>query len=225
MVGWILVTPSTALKGRVKILDELRNDFFQGLPHVPPGLFEKYSGHSAVHFTHIFPSALWAAIIPFQLHPGFRQRNRQLHRIMGYTFVATAIIMMMGVVIIIQRGLLFENSLDELPPDPATPVFLSSVSIWFLVTIVMATHEARHARFASHRKWILRHIAAGLWIAVQRVIVSAMTPLFREPLPQWWQAKIFSTAATVGVAMTVLTAEYAIRLLEPEQNKLTSKSS
>ena len=225
MIVWILVLPASGLQDWVSMLDSVREKVMLAR-HVPPGLISKFKGHYAVHLTHTFPAALWSALIPFQLNPGFRNRNPRLHRIMGYTFMATSSIMMVGVAIIFQRGLLFVKFLEEVPHDPfyTSEIYLTCLSIWFLWTAGMATMEARRRRFASHQYWILRHIASGMWIAVMRVLLTCIGPFFMPPfysgtVSQVVQGRLFSSGAFVGLVITVLASEYAIRLLKEDQLK------
>mmetsp|Transcript_11911 Transcript_11911/g.19738 ORF Transcript_11911/g.19738 Transcript_11911/m.19738 type:complete len:255 (-) Transcript_11911:248-1012(-) len=227
MVIWIVILPASSLQGYVGWLDEVREKhILKNTRHVPPALFEKFKGQTAVHVTHTFPGALWAGIIPFQLHPGFRKRNRRLHRAMGYVFMAVCALMMIGVYIIFQRGLLFEHFLDELPQNgtSSAEISLVAMSVWFAFTATMATIEARRKMFAAHQNWILRHIASGMWIAVQRVIIMSISPLFVPPffkgsVPQWLQRCVFATSAQVAMVITALTGEYAIHLLKEKPAK------
>ena len=194
--------------------------------HIPPLLIQKFKGHSAVHWTHTFPSALWSAVIPFQIHRGFRNRNRRLHRIMGYAFMTSSAVMMVGVVSIYQRNLLFIKFLDHVPSGT---FFVSEVGIvlmgaWFVLTAAMAVMEARRRRFPAHQYWIVRHIGSGIWVAVMRILVILVKPIFDPPfhhgsITQMTQGRVFSYAGFLGMLVTVCTSEYAVRLLKAEQPK------
>lgn len=87
MVVWIMVSPASWLIERSSfhrevILPFLReNGNFRVVPEV---IVTKYKGHSLVQFTHMVPGALWAGMIPFQVHPTWRKNHRKAHRVMGY---------------------------------------------------------------------------------------------------------------------------------------------
>jgi hypothetical protein len=221
MLFWIFVFPSSGVQGGCAFMDKLRSP-----KHIPPLLIEKFKGQYAVHWTHTFPSAIWSAFVPFQIHPGFRHRNRRLHRIMGYTFMAMSAIIMVGVVIIFQRDLLFIKFLRDVPAGSflVSEIAIVLMGAWFLWTAVMAMMEVRSRRFAEHQFWIVRHIGSGIWVAVMRILIILVKPFFDPPfhhgsVTQMTQGKVFSYACCLGMLIAVCTSEYAIRLLKLEESK------
>lgn len=223
MVFWILVFPSSGFQGRCAFLDKLLE---RSPKHIPPLLIQKFKDQSAVHWTHTFPSVIWSAFVPFQIHPGFRNRNRRLHRIMGYTFMAASAIMMVGVVIIFQRDLLFIKFLSDVPSGAffVSEVAVALMGAWFFWTAIRAMIEVRRRRFAEHQFWIVRHIGSGLWVAVMRILIILVKPLFDPPfhhgsVTQMTQGKVFSYVGCLGMLITVSTSEYAVRLLKLEESK------
>ena len=140
--------------------------------------------------------------------------------------MASGAVMMVGVVIIFQRDLSFTKALDHVPAGTFTvsEVATSTMGAWFLFTVTMAMMEARRRRFAVHQYWILRHIGAGLWVAVMRILVILIKPFFDPPfhhgsVSQMTQGRVFSYSGLLGMLITVWTSEYAIRLLKVEQPK------
>jgi hypothetical protein len=119
--------------------------------------------------------------------------------------------MIAGVMIIIKRGLLYEESFPDLPPPrlPATPAILFQSS-WFLITIVVATYQARTQQFASHQKWIIRHVASGIWISLQRILL--MTVMNRPPFTRMQQRQVFGDAAFLAIVVCFMCGELAIYL-------------
>lgn len=177
MFSWIMVTPASWLIGysalHRDILLPLLVDmgvFFL----VPTSIVTKYSDQPLIHLTHILPGALWVAIIPFQLHPTWRNSHRKLHRLLGYVFVAASLLIATGVFIILDRDLTYHHFFDQLPPvedDRGENLFLSALTLWFAGTGLQAVRMARARDFDRHQKWMLRHVAAGLWVAAQRMLI------------------------------------------------------
>lgn len=185
MIIWILVLPSSAfqdsnifqqnsqfLHSAAKEMQKNRNNF------LPRDLLTKYKGHTAVHLTHTLPGALWMSLIPFQLHPGIRKSHRTLHRITGYIFFLSTILITIGIFIIIQRDLVFEHYLDDKDANTKYITRLGILQIlWFSWSAGSALLQAKKKRFYCHQKWIIRHIAAGIWVAIQRVLIAVSSPI------------------------------------------------
>jgi hypothetical protein len=55
-----------------------------------------------------------------------------------------------------------------LPWDDA---ILLMLLLWFLITLYKAVRSAKDKRFSQHKRWVLRHTGAGLWVAVMRLFV------------------------------------------------------
>jgi hypothetical protein len=181
----------------------------------------KYKGHSLVQFTHNFPGVIWAAAIPFQLHPTLRKKYRKLHRIIGYLFLFTCIIMMVGVVVILQRGLLYEHSFSDLPPlKSSSAPGIIAVGVWFSITAITAAVQARSKNFASHQRFVIRHVASGIWVALQRAMLISVSALkFGSPFTRLQQRAFFGNAASLSILICLVCGEVTIHLLETEQKK------
>ena len=220
MVLWILVFPATWRAGW-KWHDDQTQDFYTeaikttGQYPTPLSLTTKYKGHKIAQFCHILPGCIWSGLIPFQLHPQSRKKYRKQHRYSGYLFTAVAYLMMVGYIYIDVKGLIYIHSdFPNLAIDqhtthfpvhvPHEPVF-RMVGVWFLITISMAVYCAMQNKFQEHRKWILRHVASGIWVAVQRIIVIVMNSKEAKD-----QKKTFGDGAVVGVMLTVVLAEISI---------------
>ena len=221
MVLWILGLPATWRAGWAwhdRLVAAWYARSIQTLGHFPTplSLITKYNGHPVAQLCHVLPGAVWAALVPFQLHPAARRRFRRAHRLGGYVFAGTAYLMMGGYVYIDVKGLLYlhadfpqirpEHNTTHLPVHvvPHEPMF-RAVAAWFVVTISLALWHAVRRRFKEHRKWILRHVASGIWVAVQRlvvVMVNSETPAE--------QKKTFGDGALIGVALTCAAAEIAV---------------
>ena len=231
MVVWVLVLPSSWLAGNSEWHDRLFAWAVRSIESPPAPLTvvsTKWHGHLAVQLMHTLPSGLWSALLPVQLHRGLRARHRLAHRRAGYAFVGCALLMMCGLVEMDRRGLYYyQRDFPSLREDEATSrlgfghhhreAFLV-VGCWFAATVVAAVAAARRKRFELHQDCVLRHAGAGLWVAVQRVMLG----LFPGRTPAEQKAN-FGDFALIGLAITVVGAELAIWALRVEREEKEEK--
>merc|ERR1719343_1135355 len=99
---------------------------------------------------------------------------------MGYAFFVSSFLMTIGILLILHRNLYFEKFFDDLPPlkfkttEPS--MYLNALS--FVGSAAYALRLAMNKRFFDHQVWVIRHIASGLWVAWQRVLlITVFTPL------------------------------------------------
>jgi hypothetical protein len=59
-------------------------------------------------------------------------------------------------------------------PTPFNVVGVRLIAAWFVSTGVMTGVAARRGDFENHRRWAARHVGAGLWVACQRPVYSAI---------------------------------------------------
>jgi len=215
MVIWILVLPASALMDYSTFHREAALFVIsQPTNIVPEEIITKYQKHAAIHFTHILPAALWSLAIPFQFHNQFRARYPKLHRLSGYTFMISSILMIIGIAIIISRGLLFENFFRDIAnPHSSSEPKIWGLSLWFFITVAVAFQKARKRQFKAHRTWMIRHVASGLWIAVQRVLLGTLGQVGYRPADRAAQRDIFGNAALVGVVVSFTMGEIALYTL------------
>lgn len=225
MVVWIMFVPASWLIGRSWFHREVvlpyleRQNFF--FVAAATSTITKFQDHSLVHFTHLIPSAIWSGIVPFQLHPTWRNQNRKLHRVLGYLFFASCFPVTAGVFIILHRKLTYEHFFPDLEPNPLLvyqDYFLGSIAIWFLITAIQAVRMARAKKILDHKKWMYRHVASGIWIAVQRIILYPIVIVYfkltlgpNEKAGRWAQRETFSVTGTLAYWLTILLGEYVHR--------------
>ncbi len=290
MLIWILILPSSAFQDiqndnnnslffiiNHPVIQNLRNERFinSHRPFLPDKLISKYVGHPAVIYTHTLPAAVWAAIIPIQLHPTIRKNYRTLHRVLGYLFLLCCTFMAIGVVIIHYHGLSFENyitsdgtttttttthdgSTHDDDDDDATATshtniitntitniitniitkivgkFVDLLIIWFLYTAIRAILYARNKQFILHQRYFIRHIASGIWVAIQRVFIMftmpVLTKLYKHDIlihdnvdvdsssigvsVMFMKEHYFPFSGSVGIVISLLVGEYTVRLLD-----------
>lgn len=216
MFVWTVVSPATWRLGNTPGWEERTRERYGKNFSVPLSLLLKYNGHRAVQFTHTLPSAIWAAIVPFQLNPWFRRSHRRWHQRFGYVFLGAALLIFIGFTIILHRRLDFaRHDFPGIPEEEGTSAIglggvpivlkLQVVATLFLLFAGLALRSAIRRDFVLHRKWILRHIAWGLWVAPHRMYVGIMWGSSPSE-----QKAHFGDGGWVGLLLTAGGAELAI---------------
>jgi Predicted membrane protein (DUF2306) len=222
MVVLILIFPSSWLGGRSSRHDDLIRQLIPADGISPPEIVDKYAGHTAVHLTHTLPGSIWAGLIPFQLHPSFRRQRPTLHRWSGYVFLACALVMAVGIGIILHRKLLFVNFFPELPPENLpTEYIISALGIYFVISILNAVRLAVRRQFAAHQRWIVRHVSSGIWVALQRVLITTVYSVMHSaPVSRATQRQVFGDAAVNAIVTSLVLGEVSVFLLTNRTKKL-----
>mmetsp|Transcript_9831 Transcript_9831/g.18503 ORF Transcript_9831/g.18503 Transcript_9831/m.18503 type:complete len:268 (-) Transcript_9831:684-1487(-) len=230
MFVWITIAPATAFVNRQNPgwRDHLRSRTNQQINVLPRGLLTKYEGETLVACTHILPAVFWIMAIPVQFHPMVRKKYRAFHRFIGRAFVLTSFILMIGFVVILQRGLSFENYLEGVEPVviPGTQLsygdaFLYLMASFFLYFAIRAVMSAKSRDFQSHQYWMIRHCSCGLWVIIQRILAIVAAGLYNLiygnlPAPEHIRGKVFFDLGLVAILLSVGIGEYTIDLLKTE---------
>lgn len=169
MIWWILVFPASCHAVYRQAWSDVLV-YLKVANFVPLTLLTKYNVQ--VCLSHQLPAVLWSGAVPLQLHPAWRGGHPQLHRLVGRVFFLLSVLMMFGVWLIDQQGLHFHiNDFPTLRHHEASSfVFpahvprLEIMMVYFLFTGACAGVQASRKRFASHRTWVLRHVAGGFWV-------------------------------------------------------------
>ena len=214
---WILVFPGSCHATYLTAwADVLR--FFGVTDVVPLTLLTKYN--LGVCMSHQLPAALWSAAVPFQLHPASRSTYPHLHRLVGRALLAISGLMMYGVWLIDQQGLHYHiNDFTSLDPGAAsTFIFFDHVprlepaAGYFIVTGLMALVSARRRQIAAHRVWVMRHVAGGLWVGLQRMLIGLAHMVLRrfaDTRQPALQKSIFGDSAYLAILLSIIMAELA----------------
>jgi len=156
----------------------------------PSALITKYNELGRLPaLTHALPGAVWCALSAWQLHPASRKPfDGAAHRVGGRAMLAAAATLMVGYALIDANGLPADihdfqghsggiaDALDAKiqAPTPVNTIGLRLLAGWFVFTGVRAGVTAKEGEYKEHKVWALRHVAAGLWVAAQRPVYSAM---------------------------------------------------
>jgi Predicted membrane protein (DUF2306) len=218
MVVWILIFPSSVL---VEHSSFHRHAIASLMGHagsfMAPDLVTKYQGYYLVQSLHILPGALWALLIPIQLHSQVRKRYRVTHRILGYVFGVISTLIGVSVAIIYWQELSFEHYYPDLKPFPGSSApGILLLALYFVGTMACSVYQAavRHD-FHCHRKWMVRHIAAGLWTSVQRIMLTI--GLILPPLSSEGQRFAFPFTFLVALGIAMFVGERTVHLLNQQQ--------
>jgi Predicted membrane protein (DUF2306) len=238
MVLWIMVAPASWLIGRSAWHREVLIPFLEEKEFywlVPKEITTKYQEQSLIHVTHFLPGALWSLLVPFQLHPTWRNHNRSLHRFCGYVFVAASLAIATGVFIILDRDLTYDHFFQELPSQDNTSkkCFVLAFTLWFAASGIQSVRMARARKLELHQKWMIRHVAAGIWVAVQRLILVPICIVYMKkvthPPPmnpsRWLQREMFAATALSALVMSVGIGEYTHRRIYIVQKQRIAISS
>eukprot|EP00752_Nemacystus_decipiens_P002558 g2399.t1 len=170
--------------------------------------FLRYARSPAGRFMHILPAGLWSVIAPLQLSTTFRARHRTAHRRLGRLFIFMSASIAVGLVPLVLSGATKE--VRESTVFEGAPI---AIMVYFLAGGLLAVRHARNKRFAEHRVWMLRHVAMGYSVHMQRllgyltwwalpwVMPSAYTDLTAEGANL--RSDVFTSYFVVGVLVTV----------------------
>jgi hypothetical protein len=222
MVVWILVFPSSLLVEH----SSWHRDSVNRLNDVPgsivsPDLLTKYQGHYMVQGLHILPGAAWAVLVPIQMHSQVRKRYRAAHTYLGYVFGGLSVLIGVGVVAIFMQQLSYEHFYPDLEPLPwpgGSPGLLV-LTLYFVGAMIWSIYQAAVPRnHHLHRQWMVRHVAAGLWIALQRILLStALNCGLSPPVTRAQQRAIFPFSGMLAIVITIALGERAVYLLNLQQ--------
>jgi uncharacterized membrane protein len=137
---------------------------------------QRYAPIKWLMFIHGIPAAVALILGVFQFSTKLRQRNLQLHRIMGRLYVG-------GVIIGAPLGMAVSRSL------PPSGLFMASVihATGWLLTTLTALYCVRTGNIQQHREWMIRSYpfamvfivarAVGQFPPIERIGDSAVNPV------------------------------------------------
>eukprot|EP00931_Biecheleriopsis_adriatica_P115350 TRINITY_DN91154_c0_g1_i1.p1 TRINITY_DN91154_c0_g1~~TRINITY_DN91154_c0_g1_i1.p1 ORF type:complete len:402 (+),score=41.37 TRINITY_DN91154_c0_g1_i1:48-1253(+) len=193
MAVWIFLVPGSVWTGSSPEHDEIVRKSYHGEMIAPVSLILKYNVLGQLPgITHALPGAIWAMLATAQVNPAVRNvSGGALHRSAGRMMLAAAAILMVGYAIIDANDLHAESvdfdshggalagavgSFSKVSLGGILPSFnvscLRLLAFWFIFTAMQTWSAIRGPRrdVEAHRRWALRHIAAGMWVAGQRVL-------------------------------------------------------
>ena len=122
-------------------------------------LHQRYAPIKWLMFVHGIPAGVALVLGVFQFSSNLRQRNLQLHRIMGRLYVG-------GVVIGAPLGMAVSLSL------PPMGLFMASVihATGWLLTTLTALYCVRTGKIQQHREWMIRSYPFAMVFIVARAV-------------------------------------------------------
>ncbi len=236
MICWIFVFPATGFmtENRTWLWGNYITTGEESVSTaVPLSLTTKYIGYKSVQYFHQFPCGLWVTILPFQLLPSMRKKFPTIHKMLGYMFATSSMILMIGVILIHNYKLGYvQNDYPKLIPLllsqegismaneygifgiiarillPYDRIIMVAISVWFISTIFFAIKATREKKFQQHRAWIYRHAASGLWVAVMRLFV--VFGIFADRKQEMGKFINFTCGIVFSCILTSILAEIAI---------------
>lgn len=165
-IAWPLIILTTVLLvvfGVIRSLDmfstEAANDVFES----------RYQTHPIMSLVHLATGLLFLAFAPLQFWKKFRQRHLQLHRIMGRTLIGLALV----------SGVYAMALVIYLPVFGGIAAASASwfFGLLFLFGVGRGFYCARKRQIQQHREWMIRTMAIGLGVGVQRIYLMIMMTL------------------------------------------------
>ncbi|CAM9434781.1 unnamed protein product [Scytosiphon promiscuus] len=167
--------------------------------------FLQYARTPAGRFMHILPAGLWSVIAPLQISPSFRAKHRTAHRRLGRFFIFMSVSIALGIVPIALVGV------NEPGHSVVKAGFVVAISAYFLGAGLLAVCHARNKKFADHRTWMLRHVAAGYSVHLQRLLGHLTWWIFPLVVPGYsdlteeggkMRAHVFAAYFTLGLVLS-----------------------
>jgi len=193
MLIWIFLVPGSVWTGSSQDHDEYLRTSWNAEGIAPVSLILKYNAFGQLAgLAHALPGAVWALLATAQVNRTVRNvSGGSLHRAAGQAMLAAAAMLMVGYAFI--DGVNLHAELTDFDGhggglaamvDLANRVYLGGllpsfnatalrlVAAWFAFTGVQTWLAVRGSQcdVVEHRSWALRHIAAGLWVAGQRLL-------------------------------------------------------
>lgn len=210
MAAWVLVFPASWRTGfDAAHAARLQSALTAPVP-VPPDTLTKLTGDPVARFCHVLTSSAWSLLAAAQLDPTLRRRRPALHRRLGYAFFLSGLVVMVGYLSMERSG-----KVDYGPHNAWARPLLRTSAAWFVLTAGLALRSAVRRRFDDHRRWVLRHLSSGLWVAVQRLLVGPLfMPLhfvgladFSDTGPPGAKVTGFVAASVLAAALTLAACE------------------
>lgn len=252
MLVWILVGPAGARVFQARLdareasvrRDALRGQrdasalaFRREAVTVPASVILKHYDHPAVLATHHLGAVLWTVggLAQFGLQLDRTRPSHALrHRVVGYVFVAGVCLLTAGLALILAWDLRADRDFEaafpedcERPPlasEVAGTASVGAIQLWFLASVAAAVRAARRGQFAQHRRWIVRHVGAGLWVSLMRLAVlplsAALTAATGRALHGGEKRDLFGTTAALSVVLCVCAAEGYLAVVPGDKHRV-----
>jgi len=161
-----------------------------------PAVNSGFAAHPALTVIHIIPGLLFMVLAPLQFVAGIRARRPRLHRWIGRTVLALALVIGISAMV-----MSFRMAIGGINEMAATVLF----DALFLFCLVRGYAAARRRDFTHHREWMIRMFGIGLGIATTRPVMGAFFATAR--LTHLTPHDFFGTAFWIGFTTTAVAAE------------------
>lgn len=171
-------------------------------------IITKYKSQPAVVLLHQIPSLVWSYCILKQMDPAVRTMRPGLHRVAGYAVFGSSFAMVTGVWVMHVRHLIDELTTNGM----GYAAYLSATSAWLIFTAVRSALAARAHDYGNHQAWVLRHVAAGMFVVTQRILMGIGYIMGLLGVVDWSQSNElrlawFKICAVAGWGICFLTVE------------------
>ena len=160
----------------------------------------RFAANRGITALHIIPGGLFLILLPLQLSGAVRRRLRAFHRWNGRLLIAVGTLSTVP-------ALYFAIAMPF--GGVAELVVIVPVAVWFLVSMLRAYRAIKRRDIDTHRRWMLRAIAAPIGVTVVR-LVGPIADLSLTPLGASAR-DTFVAAVCIGWALTFVATEWWIR--------------
>ena len=209
MVSWIFYFPATFWLG----FETQDAGSISRHPHL------KYKGQFLIVMVHHIPAGLWSLLAPLQFCTPLRKAYPKIHRGVGYLFFATVPFITLGALLIFSWDMNLEFGTSELGLSPikesgwVLTLYLKGLSLYFIISALVALKKVREKKFDEHFRYVCRHIASGIWVAILRVYT-----MFRAPNTMESVKASFYDGTLIAVFLSLVFSEVYLYL-----NRTTKK--
>jgi len=158
----------------------------------------RYADNAVISFIHVIPAFIFMIIASVQVWPGFRQRNKNIHQLLGKIFVANAMVITASALYL---GIMMPYAgLSE-------TIVTSAIATSFMVALIMGVMCIKRNNIAGHREWMSRTLAIGMSPVSMRFIFGAILTYY----PDTDSTTVFAPTMWAGLIVNLIVVEAWLR--------------
>jgi len=154
----------------------------------------RYAENPFATFIHVAPAFVFMVIALLQVWPGFRQKHKKMHKLLGRIFITNAILIMVSALYL--AFVMPYSGLDE-------TIVSCFIVISFMVSLVMGIKQAMRNNYTLHREWMSRMLAVGMAPVSMRFFYGAILLYY----PDVESTVVFAPTMWAGLILNIVVVE------------------